>query len=57
MTIYIVIMFIGGGLSSWLGTSSYEFGGWEGVSILAISYAAIIMMLSIWGLRWREKDG
>ncbi len=56
MTIYIVIMFIGGGLSSWLGTSSYEYGGWNGVSTLAIIYAAIIMALSVWGMRWRSKE-
>ena len=55
MTIYIVIMFTGGGISSWLGTSSYEFGGWMGVSILAIAHASVIMALSLWGSRFRKS--
>ncbi|WP_417613592.1 MFS transporter [Parasphingorhabdus sp.] len=54
MTIYIVIMFIGGGISSWLGAATYEYAGWHGISIMAISYAATIMSLSLWGLRFRQ---
>tara|TARA_R110002110_G_scaffold59209_15_gene167760 strand:- start:1244 stop:2458 length:1215 start_codon:yes stop_codon:yes gene_type:complete len=54
MTIYIVIMFIGGGLSSWLGTATYEYAGWPGISVMAISYALSIMGLSLWGLRFRQ---
>ena len=54
MTIYIVIMFIGGGLSSWLGTATYEYAGWTGISVMAISYALTIMGLSLWGLRFRQ---
>lgn len=54
MTIYIVIMFIGGGISSWLGTATYEFAGWLGISIMALVYALTIMGLSLWGLRFRQ---
>ena len=54
MTIYIVIMFIGGGISSWLGTAVYEFGGWTGTSVMAIIYASVIMALALWGLRFRK---
>jgi predicted MFS family arabinose efflux permease len=54
MTIYIVIMFIGGGISSWLGAATYEYAGWLGISIMAIGYALIIMGLSLWGLRFRQ---
>ncbi len=54
MTIYVVIMFIGGGLSSWLGAATYEYGGWPGISIMAIGYALTIMGLSLWGLRFRQ---
>ena len=57
MTIYIVIMFIGGGISSWLGAATYEYGGWSGISIMAFCYALTIMGLSLWGLRFRQaKD-
>ncbi|MEO9599044.1 MFS transporter [Parasphingorhabdus sp.] len=51
MTIYIVIMFVGGGLSSWLGAATYEFGGWTGISVMAAVYALTIMALSLLGLR------
>ena len=54
MTIYIVIMFIGGGLSSWLGAATYEYAGWTGISIMSIGYALTIMGLSLWGLRFRQ---
>jgi len=54
MTIYIVIMFIGGGISSWLGAATYEYGGWSGISAMAMIYALTIMGLSLWGLRFRQ---
>ncbi|ATW02877.1 MFS transporter [Sphingorhabdus sp. YGSMI21] len=54
MTIYIVIMFIGGGISSWLGAATYEYAGWPGISVMAICYALAIMGLSLWGLRFRQ---
>ena len=54
MTIYVVIMFIGGGISSWLGTATYEFYGWEGISVMAIIYALVIMGLALWGLRFKK---
>lgn len=54
MTIYIVIMFIGGGISSWLGAATYEYGGWSGISAMAMIYALSIMGLSLWGLRFRQ---
>ncbi len=57
MTIYIVIMFTGGGLSSWLAAATYEYGGWAGISIMSICYALTIMGLSLFGLRFRQaKD-
>lgn len=54
MTIYIVIMFIGGGISSWLGAATYEYGGWSGISAMAMIYALTIMGLSLRGLRFRQ---
>ncbi|MGB5483690.1 MFS transporter [Parasphingorhabdus sp.] len=55
MTIYVVIMFIGGGISSWLGAATYEYAGWSGISIMAISYALAIMGLALWGLRFTQQ--
>ena len=49
MTIYIVIMFVGGGISSWLGAATYEWGGWMAISCMGIAYALTIFGLSLWG--------
>ncbi|MEW4468725.1 MFS transporter [Parasphingorhabdus sp. JC815] len=54
MTIYIVIMFIGGGLSSWLGTSVYAWGGWNGIVTMSLIFVSLIMGLTVWGLRFRK---
>lgn len=56
MTIYIVIMFIGGGISSWLGTVIYERGGWQAISVAAILIASMITALTIWGRRYRRPQ-
>ena len=55
MTIYIVIMFIGGGFSSWLGTAVYTSSGWDGMALLSILFASTIMALSIYGMRFRKS--
>ena len=55
MTIYIVIMFTGGGLSSWLGTAAYAWGGWDAIVGISIVFATLIMGFSLWGLRLRPK--
>ena len=55
MTIYIVIMFTGGGLSSWLGTAVYAGAGWNGLALLSIFFASTIMALSIYGARLRKS--
>ncbi|MAP93392.1 MAG: MFS transporter [Ponticaulis sp.] len=46
MTIYIVCMFLGGGLASWGGTVAYDLGGWQGSSGLALALAIILWSLS-----------
>ncbi|MFN3212704.1 MAG: MFS transporter [Henriciella sp.] len=45
MTIYIVMMFVGGGLASWAGTSAYDLWGWTGNAVLAASVSAIVLTL------------
>ena len=45
MTIYIVFMFIGGGLASWAGTSAYDQFGWTGIAVLALSMSMTVLAL------------
>ncbi|MEM1390830.1 MAG: MFS transporter [Pseudomonadota bacterium] len=54
MTIYIVMMFIGGGLASWAGTLSYAFGGWTGNALVNLALSTIVIGLSWWS--WRSKQ-
>ncbi|MEO0440877.1 MAG: MFS transporter [Pseudomonadota bacterium] len=49
MTVYIVIMFLGGGLSSWLGTAAYAWGGWNAIAGMSLAFATLILGLAIWG--------
>jgi predicted MFS family arabinose efflux permease len=53
MTIYIVIMFTGGGFASWLGTAVYTGAGWHGLALLSILFTSTIMAISIYGARVR----
>lgn len=46
-TIYIVIMFIGGGIGSILGTAIYDIGGWAGTCLLIGAASLAITALSI----------
>ncbi len=48
MTVYIVFMFVGGGLASWAGTAVYDYWGWTGNATLAVSLAVIVSALSAW---------
>lgn len=50
-TIYVVIMFIGGGVGSILGTAVYDAGGWEATCIFLGMAMAGVILLSITGLR------
>ena len=45
MTIYIVFMFVGGGLASWASTSAYDRFGWTGNSLLALSMSITVLSL------------
>ena len=46
MTVYIVFMFIGGGLASWAGTTVYDLWGWTGNAALALGMSMIVTLLS-----------
>ncbi len=45
MTIYIVFMFVGGGVSSWAGTAAYDVWGWTGNAILALITSMMVLAL------------
>jgi len=46
MTVYIIFMFVGGGLASWAGTAAYDFGGWAGNGVLATAMSGGVMLLA-----------
>jgi len=48
MTVYIVFMFLGGGLASWAGTTVYDLWGWSGNATLAVSASVVVSALSAW---------
>lgn len=52
MTIYIALMFVGGGLSSWAGTAVYEYSGWLACVALVTVLSLVVLTLSFWS--WRQ---
>ena len=55
MTVYIVLMFLGGGLGSWIGTASYAWDGWYGMTSMASLMALVMWGLCVFGyLRYRD---
>ena len=57
MTAYIILMFIGGGLGSWLGTSVYEIWGWSGTATMALVMSAALLALAVVATRLDPKRG
>ncbi len=55
MTVYIVLMFLGGGVASWAGTIAYDWAGWTGNVTLAFVMSALVLTLSAWSYRKSEK--
>jgi predicted MFS family arabinose efflux permease len=49
MSLYITLMFIGGGIGSWAGTLAYDARGWSGTVALTLALSACVCALS-----WRE---
>lgn len=47
MTLYIVLMFIGGGFGSWGGTIAFDLGGWLGICLLATFFSVLAVGLSL----------
>ncbi len=53
MSLYITMMFLGGGFGSWTGTAAYDAGGWYGTVILTVSLAVCGCILSL--ITWRRS--
>ena len=51
MTVFIMLMFAGGGFGSWAGTAAYAAGGWTGTCILAMALSVSVSTLSQFALR------
>lgn len=56
MTVYIVFMFLGGGVASWAGTAAYHYGGWHGTAALTLSLTAMVFGLSLFAYLWKGRD-
>ncbi|MEQ9146412.1 MAG: MFS transporter [Parvibaculaceae bacterium] len=56
MTVYIVLMFAGGGLASWAGTAAYDWAGWAGNVTLAFVMSVLVLTLSIWSARKHRAE-
>ncbi len=52
MTLYITLMFLGGGLGSWTGAIAYDRSGWWGTVALSSFFAALVCSLS-----WHQARG
>ena len=46
MTLYITLMFVGGGMGSWGGTIAYDLGGWTGTVVLSCVLSASVCLLA-----------
>ena len=55
MSLYISIMFLGGGVGSWAETIAYDLGGWNLTSSLALGLSSLILLLSFMIWRWHER--
>lgn len=54
MIIYIVMMFLGGGVVSWVGIVVYDWGGWIVNVGLVVCFFFIVFGLVLWSY-WEEK--
>jgi predicted MFS family arabinose efflux permease len=55
MTLYIVFMFLGGGLGSWSGTIAYDLSGWAGTTGLAAILSLLVVCLAYFAKRQADK--
>ncbi len=53
MSLFITLMFLGGGIGSWAGTIAYDLGGWLFNVGLAMGFSTVVVLLSLLALRLR----
>ena len=46
MTVYIIIMFTGAGMASWLGTLAFDLGGWWGTCTISLAFSLLVLLLA-----------
>ncbi len=46
MSLYITLMFVGGGMGSWLGAAAYGLGGWTGTVLTAAGLSLCVLVLT-----------
>lgn len=57
-TIYIVFMFLGGGIGSIMGTASFDWGGWGATCAMIVSASLLNTALTYLAFRkWRWREG
>ncbi|MEM1148451.1 MAG: MFS transporter [Pseudomonadota bacterium] len=56
MTVYIVLMFSGAGVASWVGTIAYEYVGWTGSAAFALAMSFMALCLCVYAEQRFQKD-
>ena len=56
MTVYIIFMFVGGGIASWAGTAAYDWAGWRGNVAIAFTMCAIVTLLAGYSAKYGRAD-
>ncbi len=57
MSLFITLMFLGGGLGSWVGTIAYDLGGWGLNARLAVFLSLVTVVLSCVAFRLLPPEG
>jgi MFS family permease len=51
MTVYIALMFMGAGLSSWVATAAYDWMGWDGAVLFIWLLSSLLLLLAFISFR------
>ena len=55
MSLYITLMFLGGGMGSWSGTLAYDLAGWTGTVVMSCSLSVVVCLISYHQYKTRER--
>ena len=56
MSLYITLMFLGGGMGSWSGTLAYDLAGWTGTVVMSCSLSVVVCLISYHQYKTREPS-